>query len=293
MKENQTQEYRPSELMVAAASREIRDGEVVFLGVGLPCLGGLLAKVTHAPNSVLAIESGCIGFLPRRVILGIGDNAGMENATIATSLWRLFADQQRGYFDIGMVGGAQVDRYGNLNSTAIIGDRTYESPETRLPGSGGSNDIGSSARRTVITIPLDKRRFVERVDYITTPGHLRGGEDRKSLGLPGNGPAAIITDKCIFRFDPRTKEAYLDSVHPGVTVNEVRESVSWPLRISPSLSVTPPPTEEQVRLIRILDQDGIYTSKGLSELTFEQYMAMLESSYGSLSRLYQLKGLLG
>ncbi|RKO67420.1 CoA-transferase [Desulfofundulus salinus] len=284
--QNFARDYNLPELLVAAAARELRDGDVVFVGVGVPLLGALVAKLTHAPNLIMAMESGSVGPMPYRIVLGIGDNACVENAICTTSLWRLFADQQRGYFDVGMVGGAQVDKYGNLNSTAIFGSGDYYHPASRLPGSGGANDIASSAHRTVITIPLEKRRFLERVDYITSPGYLDGYNSRKKAGLPGGGPVAIITNKCIFRFDPETKEAYLDSVHPGVSVEEVRANVSWDLKVAPEVKVTPPPTEEQLRIIRIIDRAGIYTNNGLKNLTFESYIQLLEGSLEELQQLF-------
>jgi len=270
--------YTLQELMIVISAREIRDGDLVFAGVGNPTLGALLAQMSHAPNAVIATESGSIGPVPRRVILGIGDNAGVENCICATSLWRLFADQQRGYIDIGMVGGAQVDRYGNLNSTAIFGESDYYTPASRLPGSGGANDIASCAKRTIISIPLQKRRFLERVDYITSPGYLDGGDARERAGLPGGGPSAIITDKCIFRFSLETKEIMLESVHPGVSVEDIRREISWDLKLADEVATTPPPTKEEVEMIRKLDADGIYTGSGLKNLTFEQYITMLEES---------------
>lgn len=281
-----TADYRTAELLAVAAARELRDGEVVFAGVGIPCLGTLLAKLTHAPNLIMAMESGGIGGQPYRVVLGIGDNACIENATCTTSLWRLFSDQQRGYFDVGMVGGAQVDKHGNLNSTAIFGGGDYYRPRTRLPGSGGANDIASSACRTIITSPLQKRRFLERVDYITSPGYLDGYDARQRAGLMGGGPAAIITDKCIFRFDPQTKEAYLDTLYPGVTVEDVRESVSWDLQVAGTVKVIEPPTAEELRILHILDPVGIYTGSGLATLTLEKYLDMLENSRESLPKLF-------
>jgi glutaconate CoA-transferase subunit B len=263
-------------LLIVAAAREIRDNETVFAGVGTPTLGALMAKMTHAPNSIIATESGSIGPAPKRIILGIGDNAGMENALVITSLWRLFSDQQRGFFDVGMLGGAQVDKYGNLNSTAIFGEGDYYRPASRLPGSGGANDIASSALRTIITIPLQRRRFLERVDYITSPGYLDGEDSREKAGLKKGGPSAIITDKCIFRFHEVTKEAYLYSVHPGVSVQNVKDEVSWDLLAEGDVPVTEPPTEEQIEIIRKLDPLGIYTGNALKELNFEGYIEMLE-----------------
>ncbi|MBC7345412.1 MAG: glutaconate CoA-transferase, partial [Clostridia bacterium] len=227
-----SEDYTLPELLATAAAREIRDGETVFVGVGVPLLGAMLAKLTHAPNAILAMESGSIGPQPRRIILGIGDNPCIENALCATSLWRLFSDQQAGFFDVGVLGGAQIDKFGNLNSTAIFGDGDYWHPRTRLPGSGGANDIASSARRTIIMMRLEKRRFLDQVDFITSPGHLRGGNSRRECGLPGGGPSAVITDKCIMRFDDETRELFLDSVHPGVSVEEVKAGVSWDLKVS-------------------------------------------------------------
>jgi len=281
------EDYTLQELLVAAAGREIRDREVVFVGVGIPCLGALVAKLTHAPNVILAVESGCIGPTPYRLMLGIGDNACGENAICVTSLWRAFSDQQRGYFDMGMLGGAQVDKYGNLNSTAIFGAGSYEKPKTRLPGSGGANDIAISAKRTLIMMNQQKRRFLEKVDFITSPGYLGGPGCREKYGYPGGGPAVIISNMAIFRFDEETKEAYLDSVHPGVTAEAVKKEVSWDLKVSPDLKTTPPPTKEEADIIRTLDSLKIYTGGGLKGLTFENYIKMLNSSHAKIKGMFE------
>jgi len=280
--------YTLQEFLVAAAAREIEDGDVVFAGVGIPTLGAMVAKLTHAPKMIMAQEAGCIGPQPYRVVLGIGDNASMENAVCTTSLWRLFSDQQRGFFDVGMISGAQVDKYGNVNSTAIFGDGDYCTPASRLPGSGGANDIASSAGRTILMVPLEKRRFLERVDYITSPGYIDGKGARERLSLRGGGPSAIITNKCVFRFDPETCEAYLDSVHPGVTAEDVVSEVSWELKISPTLHQTEAPTKEELRITRTLDPHGIYIGNGLKTLTFEDYCSMLEESLQALPALFRL-----
>jgi glutaconate CoA-transferase subunit B len=281
------EDYTLQELLVAAAGREIRDREVVFVGVGIPCLGALVAKLTHAPNVILAVESGCIGPTPYRLMLGIGDNACGENAICVTSLWRAFSDQQRGYFDMGMLGGAQVDKYGNLNSTAIFGSGSYDKPKTRLPGSGGANDIAISAKRTLIMMNQQKRRFLEKVDFITSPGYLDGPGYREKYGYPGGGPAVIISNMAIFRFDEKTKEAYLDSVHPGVTAEAVRKEVSWDLKVSPDLKTTPPPTKQEADIIRTLDSLKLYTGGGLKGLTFENYIKMLNSSHAKIKVMFE------
>jgi len=286
-KQDFAEEYTLQELLVAAAAREINDGEVVFAGVGIPCLGALVAKLTHAPNMLMVVESGCFGPKPYRLLLGIGDNSCLDNATCVSPLWRAFGDQQRGYFDLGMLGGAQVDKYGNLNSTAIFAGGDYYKPRTRLPGSGGANDIAVSAQRTLIMMNQQKRRFLEKVDYITSPGYLDGPGAREKYGYPGGGPAVIISNMAIFRFDPQTKEAYLDSVHPGVTAEDVRKEVSWDLKVSPTLKTTPAPTKNEVEIIRILDAEKIYTGAGLKGLTATKYFHMLDESYDKLKAMFK------
>ena len=285
--EEYAQDYTLQELLVVAAAREVKDNEVVFVGVGIPCMGAVVAKLTHAPNAILAVESGSIGATPYRLMLGIGDNACVENAICVTSLWRAFSDQQRGYFDLGMLGGAQVDKYGNLNSTAIFGKGDYHTPSARLPGSGGANDIAISAKRTLIMMNQQKRRFLENVDFVTSPGYLDGPGSREKNGYPGSGPAVIISNMAIFRFDERTKEAYLDSVHPGITGEQVAKEVSWDLKVSPSLKTTKPPTKKEAEIIRILDSEKIYTGGGLKGLTFDNYINMLDSSYEKLKEMFR------
>ncbi len=271
-------DYTLNELMIVASAHEINDNEVVFAGVGNPLFSALLAMKTHAPNIMIATEGGAVGPLPKRLVLGIGDCSCSENAITVMPLWRLFSDNQKGFVDIGMLGGAQVDRYGNLNSTAIFGDGDYESPASRLPGSGGANDIATSAKRSIITIPLQRRRFLERVDYITSPGYLTGGNSRAEAGLPGDGPAAIITNKCVFRFHPETHELMLSSLHPGVTVEEVKAEIPWDLLVDENLTTTVTPTDEEVAIIRSLDPMELFLGTGLKTLDFDSYINMLEAS---------------
>lgn len=269
-----------ADLMIVASAREIKDGDVIFAGVGRPVLSALLAKLTFAPEAVICTESGSIGPMPERLMLGIGDNAGVEKAFCCTSLWRLFADQQRGYVDIGMVGGAQVDKYGNLNSTAIFGEKgDYYQPKIRFTGSGGANDIASCALRTVISMPLNPGKFVNQIDYCTSPGWLQGGDSRARAGLVQGGPSAVITDKCIFRFGEDTHEMYLANLHPGVTVDEVREMIPWELKTADSVCETPVPTEAECALIQALDPGQYYTGSGLRSMTFENYSELMERFY--------------
>ena len=269
-----------SDLMIVASAREIQDGDVIFAGVGRPVLSALLAKLTFAPNAVICTESGSIGPMPQRLMLGIGDNAGVERAICCTSLWRLFADQQKGYVDIGMLGGAQMDRYGNLNSTEIFGEGgDYRHPKIRFPGSGGANDIANSARRTVISMPMAPGKFVEKIDYCTSPGWLEGGNSRAKAGLPWGGPSAVITDKCIFRFEEGSHEMVLTNLHPGVKEEEIRQMIPWELKVSAELSETAIPTEEECEIIHRLDPAQYYTGKGLMEMTFDSYVALMEQFY--------------
>ncbi len=269
-----------SDLLIVASAHEIKDGDVIFAGVGKPVLSALLAKMTFAPNAIICTESGSIGPMPSRLMLGIGDNAGVENCFCCTSLWRLFADQQKGYVDIGMLGGAQVDKYGNLNSTEIFGeDGDYYHPKIRFTGSGGANDIANSALRTVISMPMQKGKFVNKIDYITSPGWLDGGDSRKKAGLTQGGPSAIITDKCILRFTMDTHEMILTNYHPGVTVEEIKSYIPWDLKIAKDLCETPVPTQEECEIIRKLDPDQYYTGDGLKKMTFENYMEQMEKFY--------------
>ena len=269
-----------SDLMIVASAREIKDGDVIFAGVGRPVLSALLAKLTFAPNAVICTESGSIGPMPDRLMLGIGDNAGVENAFCCTSLWRLFSDQQRGYVDIGMVGGAQVDRFGNLNSTEIFGEGgDYYNPKIRFTGSGGANDIANSALRTVISMPMQAGKFVNKIDYCTSPGWLEGGDSRAKAGLTQGGPSAVITDKCIFRFEEGTHELMLTNLHPGVTIDEIKPLIPWDLKIASDLSETVVPTDEECELIKSLDPGQYYTGAGLKAMTFDNYMDMMNQFY--------------
>lgn len=257
MKEQYSQEYTLAELMAVAAAREIKDGENVFIGIGVPLMAGLLAKRTHAPNITLVYESGCMGPLQQRISYNVGDSSCADKAFYLTSQWRIFSDLQKGYIDVGILGGAQIDKYGNMNTTAIFGEGNYEKPLARLPGSGGGNDIGSSSRRVVYVMSLEKRRFFHRVDYMTTPGYLSGGDARQKAGLCGKGPVSVITNKCILRFEEDTKEMYVESLHPNISIEEVRKEITWDIKVAAELKSTEPPTINQIKIIREIDPSGI------------------------------------
>ncbi len=185
---------------------------------------------------------------------------------------------------MGVLGAAQIDKFGNLNTTAILGDNVYPNVKVRLPGSGGANDIASSAGRTIVMMRLEKKRFLNKIDFITSPGHLTGGNSRKEAGLLGGGPAAVITEKCIFRFDDITKEMYLDSLHPGVTVEEIKNSVSWDLKISNNIKETERPTVEEVELMKTIDPtDIILRSQRLYEkMDFWEWADVSEKGWEKL-----------
>jgi glutaconate CoA-transferase subunit B len=241
-------DYTPSEMMIVAAARALAGVHVVFVGVGLPNIACNLARHTVAPDLELIYESGVYGARPARSPLSIGDPTLVSGATSVCSMADLFGLYlQAGRVDVAFLGGAQIDRFGNLNTT-IIGD--YARPKVRLPGSGGACEIAINARQVFIIMRLAKRAFVERVDFVTSPGYLGGMGERAALGMPGGGPRWVFTDKCVFRFDEARKEMVLSGLHPGVEQGDVRAEVGWEMDIAPDLGRTPPPTSEELRLLR-------------------------------------------
>lgn len=249
-------DYSTSELMVSRASKELKNGDVVFVGIGVPSLAVNLAYRMHAPGLCMIYESGAVGCVPKRLPISIGDPCLVTGSLAVVPMLDVFnLYLQRGLIDVGFLGGAQVDRFGNINST-VIGD--YHRPKVRLPGSGGACEIATLAKRVVITIANTKRTLPERVDFITSPGYLRGGRQREALGLSG-GPELVITDMGVYRFDPSTREMVLVSVHPGVTLQRVRENTGWEVRAADDLTETPPPNAQEIRIIREeLDPQGIF-----------------------------------
>ena len=262
MNSKYTNEFSFQELMVAAASRELKDHETVFVGIGIPQLGALLAQRTHAPHLTLIYESGVVGTQPQRLPLSIGDPTLVSGTYGIFNFYETFSMLlQRGFIDVGFVGGAQVDKYGNINST-VIGD--YDKPKVRLPGSGGGCEIAGLSKRIVIITPHEKRRMVAKVDFITSPGFLEGSNTRAQFNLSG-GPSAVITTMGVLRFDDQTKEMRLDSYHPGLSLEQVRQNTGWDLKISPNVKETEPPTAEEVRILREeLDPQGIFLKKAVA-----------------------------
>lgn len=251
--------YTQSELMVAAASRQISDGEVVFVGMRLPLLGFLVAKSLRAPNAVGVYELGIIReSVAPEPILTMGDLPNLYRSQWLADTRDTMSLLQNGWVDVSFIGGAQVDRFGNLNTTQTGGG---SSPFTRLPGSGGACDLACLAHRHIIIMAHEKRRFVPCVDYITSPGYGDGKGWRESVGLVRGGPSAVITTLGIFSFDPESCEMELTSIHPGVTVEAVQEQTGWPVKISQSLSQTSPPTMEELSALRRFDPQQYWTGK--------------------------------
>jgi glutaconate CoA-transferase, subunit B len=251
-----TTTYTSSELLTINAARLLRDGDVVFVGVGLPNLACNLARRTHAPNLIMIYEAGVIGAQPARLPLSIGDPTLVSGSLSVCSMYDIFAFYlQRGNVDVGFLGGAQIDRFGNLNAT-VIGP--YEAPKVRLPGSGGSMEIAAWANRCYILTPHQKRRFPEKLDFRTSAGFLNGRAEREAAGLRGSGPQAIVTDLGIL--EPNENgELTLTALHPGATADQARQNTGWDLKIAPRLGATQLPSPDELRILREeLDPQGIY-----------------------------------
>ncbi len=251
-----TTTFTSSELMTINAARLLRDGDVVFVGVGIPNLACNLARRTHAPNLYMIYEAGVIGARPSRLPLSIGDPTLVSGAAAVCSMYDIFTLYlQRGNVDVGFLGGAQIDQFGNINAT-VIGD--YQHPKVRLPGSGGSMEISAWANRCYIMTPHQKRRFPARVDFQTSAGFLSGKGERQQAGVRGGGPQAVVTHLGILTPD-ESGELILSALHPGATVQQAQENTGWPLRVAADLSRTEPPTEEELRILREeLDPGKIY-----------------------------------
>jgi glutaconate CoA-transferase, subunit B len=252
-----TPPYTPAEMMTAVAARELRDGEVVFVGIGLPNLACNLARATHAPRLVLIYESGAVGAVPERLPVSIGDPALVTGSLMVCSMadvFQLFL--QNGRIEVGFLGGAQIDRYGNINTT-VVGE--YDRPKVRLPGSGGAAEIAIHARRTLVIARLDRRAFPEGVDFITSPGQCSKGRRRRDYGMPGAGPTRVITDKAILEADQETGELVVAALYPGVEMTEVEQRVGWQLRRRETLAQVEPPSGAELSLLRdVLDPQRLY-----------------------------------
>jgi glutaconate CoA-transferase subunit B len=249
--------YTPSEMMIVAAARALAGVRTVFVGVGLPNVACNLARRTMAPDLELIYEAGVFGARPSRLPLSIGDPTLVSGSLCTMSMAELFSYYlQGGRIEVGFLGGAQVDRFGNLNTTVIS---AYEKPKVRLPGSGGACEIAIHARRLFYIMRLGRRAFVEQLDFLTSPGFLDGHDRRSELGMPGCGPQLIITDKALFDFDTPSREMRLISLHPGVSMDDVRAEIGWPICSAAEVGRTSLPDETDLDCIRHeLDPAGLY-----------------------------------
>ncbi len=245
-------EYTSAEMMTVAAARTLRNEDVCFVGIGAPSAACNLARLTHAPGITLIYESGTIGTRPNVLPLSIGDGELCDTALTTVSVPEMFRYWlQGGRITVGFLGGAQIDRYANLNTT-VIGP--YEKPKTRLPGGGGAPEIASHCREIYITMAQNRRAFVDKLDFITSLGHGTGGDHRARLGLKTQGPTRLLTDLCIFAPDPVTREMIVISIHAGVTREQIAANTSWEVRYASNAGVTPPPTREELQVLRELNE---------------------------------------
>jgi glutaconate CoA-transferase subunit B len=243
-------DYTPDEMMTVEAARQLKNGTVCFVGIGLPSAAANLARLTHAPEVVLIYESGTIGSKPDVLPLSIGDGELAETAMTVVSVPEMFRYWlQGGRIDVGFLSAAQLDKYGNINTT-VVGD--YTKPTVRLPGAGGASEIATSAKEVFIMLRQSKRAFVEKIDFVTSIGFYEGGNSRDKFHIPGKGPTRVITDLGILTPDPVSKELTLTTIHPGVTVDQVKAATGWTLKVADRLATTPVPTASELSVLRDL-----------------------------------------
>ncbi|MCW3788118.1 CoA-transferase subunit beta [Plebeiibacterium sediminum] len=241
--------YNPMELMITIAARNLEDGAMVVVGTGVPCAAAMLAQMTHAPNLTILFEAGGVAPILPTMPISVGDSRTTHKALKATSMAEIMELCQAGIVDYCFLGGAQIDKYGNLNSTIIGND--YYKPITRFPGSGGANDLASLCWKTLVVTPQNQKRFANKVDFITTPGYLQGGNSRYDAGLPANtGPFKVITDIGVYGYHTETKEMMLLSLHPGKTMTDVQENTEFEILIPDQFETTLEPTEEELKTLR-------------------------------------------
>lgn len=250
-------EYNPTELLICTAARMMPDKATAFIGTGIPLLAAALAQRMHAPHLVPIFEFGGTGAILERIPIAVGEENTFHRAVAASGICDIVETAQRGFIEFGFLGGAQIDRYGNLNST-VIGD--YHHPKVRLPGSGGANDVGSHCWKTIIIMRHDRKRFVEKVDFITTPGYLDGPGGRERAGLPANtGPYRVVTNLAVLGFHPATKQMMLLATQPGISVDQVIAETGFELLLADTIEENPPPTAEELRILREeVDKERFY-----------------------------------
>src|SRR2546422_3410219 len=249
-----TDRFNAAELLSVMAARQLRDDTTVFAGVGVPLLAAALAKRRHAPRLTMVIEGGIIGpeIAPGRLPISTNEMRAGRRAQMLPGITDAFLFAQRGFVDVGFMGGAQIDQYGNINTTAI-GD--YWKPKVRLPGTGGANDIASLCREVIIVTAHEKRRFVPRVEFVTSPAWLRGDGSRRAAGLLFGGVSRVVTTLGLLGFDPDSKRMRIEATHPGVSIDTLRQNTGFPLLEAPRLEVTEPPSDEELEMLRALDPE--------------------------------------
>jgi glutaconate CoA-transferase, subunit B len=248
------------EIMVVAGARALNDGDFVLVGVGLPLVASIFAKKTHAPNLKIALEIGIIDPVPVDTPVGIADPRLWYRAEfMGGTLDVLGSILQRGKVDVGFLSGAQIDQYGNLNSTVVFSE---SGKPRRINGSGGANDVASLAKETILIMRHERRRFVSQVQYLTSPGYIKGYHERKEVGLPGGGPKMVITNLCVFTFDRETERMKLDSMHSGVSPDQIKANTGFEIKIPNDLKTTPSPTSEELTLLReVIDPKHVYIGR--------------------------------
>jgi len=252
-----SKDYNPTELLICSAARLMTDNSTAFIGTGIPMLAASLAQHMHAPNLVTIFEFGGTGAILEKLPLAVGGSRTFHRALAASGICDIVETAQRGFIEYGFLGGAQIDPYGNLNST-VIGD--HDHPKVRLPGSGGGNDVGSHCWQTIAIMRHDRRRFVQKVDFITTPGYLTGPGARENAGLPaGTGPYRVVSNLGIMGYHPETCQMVLLATQPGITVDEVLENTGFEILLPEEVEVNPSPTTEELRILREeVDRDRLY-----------------------------------
>jgi glutaconate CoA-transferase, subunit B len=249
--------YTAAELLATAASRLLADNKIVFAGVGTPLLASVLAKATHAPHLTIVVEGGVVGLevLPGRLPISTNEMRAARRAVMLPAITQIFLYAQRGFFDYGFLGGAQIDACGNIN-TSVIGPP--DRPRVRLPGSGGACDIITHCREIFIVTTHERRRFVDQVDFVTSPAYLSGRDARRRAGLLFGEVTTVVTDLALMRFDQETRRMRLDALQAGVTIDQVRDQTGFDLAIAPELVGLPAPTDEELRILRMLDPDRLF-----------------------------------
>jgi glutaconate CoA-transferase subunit B len=250
-------QYNPTELLICTAARLMTDNTTALIGTGIPMLAAALAQRMHAPNLVTFFEFGGLGAILDELPLAVGGESTFHRAISASGICEIFETAQRGFIEYGFLGGAQIDPFGNLNSTTI---GEHDHPKVRLPGSGGANDIGSHCWRTIAIMRQDTRRFMEKIDFITTPGYLSGPGAREKAGLPpGTGPYRVVSNLAVLGYHPETKRMMLLATQPGISIDEVKQNTGFELAIDDQVDQNPPPTVEELRILREdVDRNRLY-----------------------------------